>query len=123
MHWTVKSQKFGIRNSTQKAEAKKSTDEAIKKLEDAKKQLSEALTAMPSLLIAYDFSLVTWSISNGFWKDSEIIRQLYHEEIEAFPPSCQAGGKVSEAEAPRDSASHTFSLARDTSIFLIEQLE
>ena len=124
MHWSVRSQKYGIRNSTQKAEAKKSTDEAIKKLEDAKKQLSEALTAMPSLLIiAYDFSLVTWSISNDFWKDSEIIRWLYHEEIEAFPPSCQASGKVSEAEALRDSASHTFSLACDTSIFLIEQFE
>ena len=58
-----------------------------------------------------------------FGKIIRLIRWLYHEEIQAFPPSCQAGGKVSEAEAPRDSASHTFSLARDTSIFLIEQLE
>lgn len=73
------------------------------------------------LMIASDFLLVTWSISNDFWKDNEIIRWLYHEEIQAFPPSCQASGKVSEAEALRDSASHTFSLACDTSILLMER--
>lgn len=84
MHWTVRSQKYGIRNSTQKAEAKKSTDEAIKKLEDAKKQLSEA-TAMPSLLIAYDFSLVTWSISNDFWKDNQINQMTLPWRNSGFP--------------------------------------
>lgn len=59
----------------------------------------------------------------AFGKIIRLIRWLYHEEIQAFPPSCQASGKVSEAEALRDSASHTFSLACHTSIFLIEQLE
>ena len=125
--WSLRS--LASRKKHQNAKAKKSTDEAIKKLEDAKKQLSEALTAMPSVQMVHNVSwslmiLHLWqreTISNDFWKNNQITL-LLPRDIQAFLASCQASGKVSEAEALRDRASHTFSLACDTSSFL-EQLE